>query len=128
MQQAYLEQLGQLCPDVLIAQGLIVAFTRLVRERDDVALSPWLAAAAAGGLPELVEFATGIVRDRAAVAAAAERAEHRACPRQAEKSATRLTNPGSTALISALLALPFVTLLMLLMLNIELPLGLLAPF
>jgi transposase len=69
-QQAYIQQLGQLCPDVVIAQRLIVEFIQLVRKRDDTALACWLAAAEASGLPELREFAKGIVRDRAAVEAA----------------------------------------------------------
>lgn len=69
-QQAYIQQLGQLCPDVMIAQRLIVGFIQLVRKRDDTALASWLAAAEASGLPELREFAKGIVRDRAAVEAA----------------------------------------------------------
>ncbi len=53
-----------------VAQGLIVEFVRLVRELDRPALAPWLAAVDASGLPEVVEFAKGIVRDRAAVEAA----------------------------------------------------------
>ncbi len=69
-QQAYVQQLGHLCPDVVVAQRLIVEFIQLVRTRDDAALPPWLAAAEASGLPELREFAKGIVRDRAAVTAA----------------------------------------------------------
>jgi len=69
-QQAYIQQLGQLCPDVMLAQRLIVEFIQLVRKRDDTALAPWLVAAETSGLPELREFAKGIVRDRAAVEAA----------------------------------------------------------
>ncbi len=41
-----------------------------MRQRDEAGLIPWLNAAKASGLPELIEFAKGIVRDRAAVAAA----------------------------------------------------------
>jgi len=69
-QQAYLEQLGQHCPAVLVAQRLTVDFIQLVRERDHGALDGWLAAAAASGLPELAEFAKGLVRDLSAVEAA----------------------------------------------------------
>jgi transposase len=69
-QQAYIQQLGQLCPDLVIIQRLIVEFIQLVRKRDDTALAAWLAAAEASGLSELREFAKGIVRDRAAVEAA----------------------------------------------------------
>jgi transposase len=45
-------------------------FLRLVRERDQAALGPWLAAAEASALPEVVEFAKGLVRDRKALEAA----------------------------------------------------------
>jgi transposase len=38
-----------------------------VRERDHAALAPWLAEAAASGLPDLQQFVAGIERDRAAV-------------------------------------------------------------
>ena len=69
-QRAYLEQFGQLCPEVRVAQRLILEFLRLVRARDQAALAPWLAAVSASGLAELVEFAKGLVRDRAAVEAA----------------------------------------------------------
>ena len=69
-QQAYIQQLGLVCPDIVVAQRLIVAFTQLVRKRDKTAFGPWLAAAHASGLPELMEFTTRIVRDRAAIEAA----------------------------------------------------------
>ena len=45
-------------------------FWRFVKDRDQAALDPWLAAARSSGLPELREFAAGIERDRAAVEAA----------------------------------------------------------
>ena len=69
-QQAYLRHLGERCPALLVGQRLTVEFQRLVRERDHAALAPWLAAADASALPEFVEFAKGIARDRAAVEAA----------------------------------------------------------
>jgi transposase len=69
-QQAYLTHLGQHCPEVRVAQHLIVEFLRLVREHDPAALGPWLTAAEASGLVELEEFAKGLIRDRAAVEAA----------------------------------------------------------
>ena len=69
-QQAYLRHLGERCPAVLVGQRLTTDFQRLVRERDHAALAPWLVAADASGLPEFVEFAKGIERDRAAVEAA----------------------------------------------------------
>lgn len=71
-QRTYLDQFVQQCPDVRVAQHLTREFMRLVGERDHAALAPWLAAACASGLPEVVEFAKGIIRDRAAVEAALE--------------------------------------------------------
>ncbi len=69
-QQAYLHHPGARCPAILVGQGPTTTFQRLVRERDHPAPAPWLVAADASGLPEFVEFATGIDRDRAAVEAA----------------------------------------------------------
>ena len=69
-QQAYIQQLGLVCPDIVVAQRVIVAFTQRVRKRDKAACGPWLAAAQASGLPELLAFTKRIVRDRAAVDAA----------------------------------------------------------
>jgi transposase len=58
--------LGQVYPDVVVAQKLIVNDIQLVRKRNKAALAPWLAAAQARGLPELMAFTKRIVRDRAA--------------------------------------------------------------
>jgi transposase len=69
-QRRYLEQLGQSCPEVVVAQQLVLAFLQLLRKREPEALEPWLATTQASGLPELVEFARGIVRDQDAVSAA----------------------------------------------------------
>lgn len=69
-QRQYREQFIQRCPQVRAAQRLAVEFLRLVRERDQDALALWLAAAAISELPEFVEFAKGLMRDRAAVEAA----------------------------------------------------------
>lgn len=69
-QRTYLEQFVQRCPEVRLAQHLTWEFLRLVRERDHAAFAPWLVAAGACGLPEVVEFAKGLLRDRAAVEAA----------------------------------------------------------
>lgn len=69
-QRTYLEQFVQRCPEVRDAQRLTVEFLRLVREQDHAAFAPWLVAAEASGLPEVVEFAKGLLRDRAAVEAA----------------------------------------------------------
>jgi len=69
-QRLYLEHLGRSNPEVLTAQQLVLAFLQLVRERAMESLEPWIERARASGLPELVEFAKGLVRDRAAVEAA----------------------------------------------------------
>ncbi len=69
-QRVYLGYLREHAPEILAGQRLAVEFLRLVRERDAAALALWLATAAASGLAEFVEFAKGIVRDRAAVEAA----------------------------------------------------------
>ncbi len=69
-QRAYLRHLGERAPEILIGQRLAVEFRRLVCERDDTALDPWLATAATSGLADFVEFAKGIERDHAAVEAA----------------------------------------------------------
>ncbi len=69
-QQAYVAHLGQACPEVLAAQRLTREFNRLVRERDQGALAPWLTAAQTSAVPEFGELAKGFVRDHAAVEAA----------------------------------------------------------
>lgn len=69
-QRQYLEHLGRYCPEVVGAQQLVLAFLLLLRKREPQALEPWLANAQASGLPELVEFARGLMRDKDAVTAA----------------------------------------------------------
>lgn len=69
-QRAYLRHLGEHAAEILVGQRLTGEFLRLVRERDETALAPWLATTATSGLTDLVEFAKGIERDRAAVEAA----------------------------------------------------------
>ncbi len=69
-QRVYLGYLGAHAPAILAGQRLAVEFLRLVRERDAAALALWLATAEASGLADFVAFAKGLVRDRAAVAAA----------------------------------------------------------
>jgi transposase len=66
-QQAYLQHFGQECPAVGGAKSLIVECTQLVREQEMAALEGWLGAADTRGVPELVEFAKGLLRDRCAV-------------------------------------------------------------
>jgi transposase len=65
--QAYLEQLFQLCPEVATAYSLAQEFGRLVRERDHPALEHWLLTAEQTKVPELVGFVAGMRRDQAAV-------------------------------------------------------------
>ena len=55
---------------MLIAQELVLAFLQLVRKREPESLEPWIERARASQVAELVEFAKGLVRDRAAVEAA----------------------------------------------------------
>ncbi len=69
-QRQYLEHLGHHSPEVVEAQKLVLAFLLLLRKREPEALEPWLAKAQASGLPELVEFARGLVRDKDAVTGA----------------------------------------------------------
>jgi hypothetical protein len=40
-QQAYIQQLGQVCPDVVVAQKLIMDDIQLVRKRDKAAFAPF---------------------------------------------------------------------------------------
>jgi len=63
-QRHYLERFGRACPEVIVAQQLIPAFLQMLKKRSLGSLEPWLARAQASGLPELVEFAKGIVRDQ----------------------------------------------------------------
>jgi len=69
-QGLYLKHLGRSCPEVLVAKQFVVAFLQLVQKREAESLEPWIKTARASGVPELVEFAKGLVRDRAAVEAA----------------------------------------------------------
>lgn len=69
-QQAYVAHLVQACPEVLAAQRLTRECNRLVRERDQGAVVPWLTAAQTSAVPEFGELAKGFVRDHAAVEAA----------------------------------------------------------
>jgi transposase len=64
------EHLGQHCAEAPRAQQLVLAFLQLLWKREPEALEPWLATAQTGRLPELVEFARGLVRDKGAVMAA----------------------------------------------------------
>jgi transposase len=69
-QTAFLAHLAQSWPEAREARTLAQEFDRLIRERDAAALDPWLARAEVSGLREFGEFAAGLRRDLAAVAAA----------------------------------------------------------
>lgn len=69
-QRPYLEHFGRHCPEVIAAQQRILAFLQLLRKREPGSLEPWLSTAQTSDLPELVEFARGLVRDKDAVMAA----------------------------------------------------------
>lgn len=71
-QLAYRAALEQCCPALGGAGDLARAFQGLIRDRDRAALDPWLAQAERSDLPEFREFAAGLRRDYAAVAAALE--------------------------------------------------------
>jgi transposase len=66
---AYLEALGQRCPEADCAGGLARSFVTLVRDRDQTALAPWVERVERSHLPELRGFAAGLRRDWAAVTA-----------------------------------------------------------
>jgi transposase len=69
-QRAFVERLRASCPELTAAESLAREFRRLVRTRDAPSLAPWLDSAQKGNLPEFREFAAGLRRDGAAVAAA----------------------------------------------------------
>lgn len=69
-EQAYRQALCQASPPIALAQGLADDFARLVRTHAAADLNDWLLAARRSRIPELVSFASGILRDFAAVAAA----------------------------------------------------------
>jgi transposase len=69
VERAYLEALGQRCPEADCARGLARSFVTLVRDRDQTALAPWVEQVERSDLPELRSFAAGLRRDWAAVTA-----------------------------------------------------------
>src|SRR6266852_4390543 len=68
--QARLEQLLHLSPEVQTVYALLQAFLKLVRERKHQELRSWMEQAIRSGIPELGSFAAGIERDYDAVSAA----------------------------------------------------------
>jgi len=74
-QIAYLARLNQADEAVRTAYQLTQGFLRMVRERPDDALDPWLAEATASGIAQIERFARGLQDDYAAVHAGLTRAE-----------------------------------------------------
>ena len=69
-ERAFLQALAQVCPEVLQVQALVHHFHDLLADGDLAGLDPWLHEVSASGIAELIGFATGLRRDRAAVEAA----------------------------------------------------------
>jgi transposase len=69
-QAAYVARLIEVSPEVRKAQQLAVEFRRLICERDEPALDPWLRSAEESGLQAFRSFVTGLREDLAAVRAA----------------------------------------------------------
>ena len=67
---AFLQHLLAQCPEIAQAQVVVHDFHTLVRTRDKAGLEPWLTAVEASSLEEIISFAAGLRRDRAAVDAA----------------------------------------------------------
>lgn len=71
-EQRHLTHILEHCPDAATIHPLIQDFRRLVREFDGAALDGWLRRVEGAGVAELVAFAAGIRRDRAAIDAMLE--------------------------------------------------------
>jgi len=69
-EQARLEQLLHLSPEVQTIYDLLQAFLSIARERKHQELRPWMGQAVSSGIPELKSFVAGIERDYDAVHAA----------------------------------------------------------
>ncbi len=69
-QRDYLDALDAADPALATARTLARAFVVLLRDRDAAALEPWLARAEASAVREFRDFAAGLRRDQAAIAAA----------------------------------------------------------
>jgi len=63
----YLNHLMRRCPEAATVHTLVYDFLAIVRNRDQPALDDWLRKADESGILELVGFAAGIRRDRAAI-------------------------------------------------------------
>ncbi len=73
-QQSMRQGLLESAPEVQQALAEILAFRRLVRERDATALEPWLKTAETSPVPEVRAFGASVQRDQAAVQAALDHA------------------------------------------------------
>lgn len=69
-EQARLDQLLKLSPDVICVHALLHAFLEMVQERKPEQLRPWMQEALKSGIAELKRFVRGIERDYDAVKAA----------------------------------------------------------
>ncbi len=68
--QARLDRLLTVEPEVPVLHTLLHAFLAMVREREHERLRPWMKQAIESGIPELKSFVAGIERDYDAVKAA----------------------------------------------------------
>jgi transposase len=69
-ERGYLQALLEVYPETEQVQALAQTFRLLLGEHDLGGLDPWLAAVDRSGIAEIIGFATGLRRDRAAVEAA----------------------------------------------------------
>ena len=69
-QRHFITELGQHCPLIKRAQRLANQFIAYVRKRQAEHFEDWLTAARNSQITELVNFATGLLSDKAAVMAA----------------------------------------------------------
>lgn len=67
---AFVEELCARCDEVKTGQKLVMEFFRIVRKRLGGELDAWLLAVSESKVPELMGFASGLARDKAAVMAA----------------------------------------------------------
>jgi transposase len=72
-ERVFIDTLSQRCPEAARAGELAQGFLAIVRQRDHLALEPWVGQAERSDLPELRGFAVGLRRDWAAVSAGLER-------------------------------------------------------
>lgn len=69
-EQAVWQKIQEVCPDLARVRKLGGEFRQMVRERKVAALENWLLQTRQSGFPELVQFAEGILRDKACIIAA----------------------------------------------------------